>query len=376
MKSFSLILLSSIICSLALGAAVKPKFVQFDVESKKIEPGLLKRSQEFGIEDQWSYYMAKLKVGSNEQEMDLLVDTGSNALWVVNSDACDSCSHGTFNSGDSSSFEKLNDDFTITYGSGRASGEWAKDTITVGDSKLSAQQIGVASEIPAQYGILGLTYSPDDTGMSPSYENFPKRLKSEGVIDRQAFSFYAGPHGKNDGALLFGAIDHSKYTGSLLSVAMGDTDTTVAVNGVNIDSSYSGVEPKILYSAPKTALVDIGTSITTLPTDAFNSLIDSLNAENRNGQYFVDCGLMNEDVKLNYDFSGVRIKVSIKDLIYQESNTACMLGVAGSDGRLVFGANALRSVYTVFDLEGKRLGLAQANTNPGSENIQTITGSI
>lgn len=53
-----------------------------------------------------------------------------------------------------------------------------------------------------------------------------------------------------------------------------------------------------------------------------------------------------------------------------------MLGVQGSGNMYIFGADALRSVYMVFDLEGRSYYIGQANQNSNTENIKQITNAV
>lgn len=366
------------IFTLVQGAAIESKFVKFDLEHKVDHELIEKRGlNRAALTDRYSYFLTTVQVGSNKQSVQLLVDSGSSDMFVIDSKACPLCSLGTFTQSQSKSFKNLNQKFSLNYGSGVATGIWGTDTVNVGSVSINNQRLAVASQHPTQFGVFGVGFSPDVIKINPSYPNFAKNLKTSGKISRIAYSFFAGLHGKNNGHLLFGAVDFGKISGGLKKVAMAaGTSPKITLNGINLKSSYAGIKPCSLASPKVDMLVDTGTSFTVIPTQAFNNLTKSLKATKTNGNYYVDCGLMNQNIQLDFNFSNTHINVNLKDLIYQTSATQCMLGVQGSGNMYIFGADALRSVYMVFDLEGRSYYIGQANQNSNTENIKQITNAV
>lgn len=49
------------------------------------------------------------------------------------------------------------------------------------------------------------------------YENLPLRLKSQGAINKAMYSIYLNEPKKKNGTVLFGAVDHAKYTVDLIT---------------------------------------------------------------------------------------------------------------------------------------------------------------
>ncbi|CAO3607935.1 unnamed protein product [Cunninghamella echinulata] len=87
--------------------------------------------------DQGSQYLITVGVGTPPQEFLVTFDTGSADLWIPSSD-CDtnSCPFGGFNSGQSSTFTKSNEAFSIQYGIGAVNGTYVKDTVTISGASV------------------------------------------------------------------------------------------------------------------------------------------------------------------------------------------------------------------------------------------------
>jgi candidapepsin len=129
-------------------------------------------------------------IGSNKQQVTVILDTGSPLLWVnpncANSGAPATCaSIGRYNPETSQTAVKLTTPFNITYGLGSASGTYYTDQIAAGNASDPNMQFGIATTstyIP--YGILGL--SPKSSKFSDV--PFVYKLASSGTIRSAAFS--------------------------------------------------------------------------------------------------------------------------------------------------------------------------------------------
>ena len=97
------------------------------------------------------------------------------------------------------------------------------DTLTFGTTKLENFTFGVARRAPAgNLPIVGLGL--DQLQASVIYDGLPSvpgildRMVQAGVIDRRVFSMYPNSQESGNGTVLFGGIDHSKYTGKLTTL--------------------------------------------------------------------------------------------------------------------------------------------------------------
>lgn len=78
-------------------------------------------------------YLGKIGVGTPPQEFTVIFDTGSSNL-VIPSKSCptETCSDKpSYDSGKSSTYQANGEEFHIRYGSGKFTGIWSSDTLSV-----------------------------------------------------------------------------------------------------------------------------------------------------------------------------------------------------------------------------------------------------
>lgn len=100
---------------------------------------------------QATLYYCNVSLGTPEQSLRLVLDTGSSDLWcnAPNSTVCssqgDPCSlSGTYDSSASSTYSFVSSDFNISYADNSgASGDYVTDTLHIGDTTLQNFQFGV-----------------------------------------------------------------------------------------------------------------------------------------------------------------------------------------------------------------------------------------
>ncbi|OBA17950.1 acid protease [Metschnikowia bicuspidata var. bicuspidata NRRL YB-4993] len=410
-------------------------------------PALIKRDglAELTLTNEQTYYSSTLKVGSQGAENDVVVDTGSSDLWVMSSDVdCSSTStsfrrsienferfshrrlmsfempdstetdatdknkradstntctaSGSFNTADSSSFQvnTTAPDFSISYADGTyATGYWGYDYIDFGSANVSDCSFAVVNDTSSDIGVFGIglaqletTYS-GTTATSPyTYENFPLRLKATGAINKVVYSLYLNSADALSGSVLFGAVDHAKYSGQLQTVPLVNIYSLFFTNPIRFDivldsiTLESSSQNVTVSSSSIAALLDSGTTLTYLPSAILSSLVSLLDAStSSSGYYTVDCDYDSDDIYAVFNFSGVEIKVPMSDLIIL-LGFQCYLGVLEQSSSsltsttyAILGDNFLRNAYIVYDLEDYEISLAQVNFS-SSEDIETVTSSI
>ncbi|KAB5531427.1 aspartic peptidase domain-containing protein [Coniochaeta sp. 2T2.1] len=87
------------------------------------------------------------------------------------------------------------------------------DTLTIGDVKLENMYMGLADTSDQWIGSLGLGMNSSYYG--GTYDNFPDRLVQAGTIKSKAYSIWLDAEDGSSGNLLMGAVDTSKYEGTL-----------------------------------------------------------------------------------------------------------------------------------------------------------------
>ena len=230
---------------------------------------------------------------------------------------------------------------------------------------------------------------------SAAYPAVLTSLLNAGLIHVRSFSLYLDDLDASTGSIIFGGFDTSKFSGSLAMLPMqvdaftGTVDRyNVALTSVGITtpgsssgSSTSKVQTPKNYAVAAT--LDSGTSLSDCPAGAFNALAAAFGAqmdETASG-YVVSCDMALLPGSLDYQFGGSDgpvIGVPFSELVIplidpntdQEATDAsgkglCQLGLnpvpdddAAYEG-VVIGDTVLRSAYVYYQLDTKKIGLAQ-----------------
>lgn len=318
-------------------------------------------------------YTADLKIGTPGQGVEVLLDTGSSDLWVFSNQA-NSPEENTFNPDKSKSYQFLNDDFEISYVSGSAKGDWVKDNVQLGDSKVEKQRFAVVNKTgsDSDIGIFGIGPTANEASSDGQYPNFPQSLVDQKKIKKNAYSLYLDDWEASSGSILFGAVDSSKYKGDLLTVPwVSDQSLDVAVS-INGSNTFEGS-------------LDCGTSLTYIPSQLVEKYAKKFGAEwdNDQGLYFLDDVI---DGSLEFDFSGAKVSVPGDELAIKAEKydvksppkpyVFTFLANDQTNGMNLLGDSFLRSAYVVFDLKDKEVAIAQASYDSKNSNIQAIENDI
>lgn len=233
----------------------------------------------FELTNEAYYYSVDVVLGSNNQTITALLDTGSSDLWVPGVDssgvnACESylekagyysarnttevfteiqtiegnCnSSGTFDPSKSTTFKKEKPNIPLydVYGDYTfAEGYWGSDTLYVNGIQVDSLLFGVA-EISNSSSVCGISFIYDEssyanfsiadnssTGNVPliylntsaddafTYKNLPYIIKDQGLVDRVSYSLFLNYLNAIDGDLLFGSIDTKKYKDNLSTIPL------------------------------------------------------------------------------------------------------------------------------------------------------------
>lgn len=226
-------------------------------------------------------YIANVSIGTPPQPLPLLLSTGSSEVWMSSSSAtfCTDASTanlclGTFNSSASTTYTPVdNPVFNVTYSSGFGStGSYFTDQITVGNTTLVSQQMGLANYTTVGRGVLGLGL-PDteslcqDEPCTTSYPTFVDQLVLQGKIITRAYSLYLNDQYAKSGSVLFGAVDVKKYTGDLIALPILPNAQTGVYDSLSVawtnltvqsDTKLSAGLVPVNFTAP--ALIAAGTT--------------------------------------------------------------------------------------------------------------------
>lgn len=293
--------------------------------------------------------------------------------------------YGSFDTGDSTSFKRNSStpDFQILYADGTsASGIWGTDTLVFGNTTVNNFSFAVANRTSSDVSVfgIGLPALQVTTQYGITYANLPIKLREDGTIAKAAYSVFLGSSTATSGTILFGGVDHAKYTGDLvtmpiISLTSGPPNRLLArVNSISLNSSSNSV---VVTSDLYSANLDTGSTLSYFPKSLLNSLVSALGGGSGTSQGYtvVKCPSSNQFMSIN--FSGRVVQVPLTDLVLSYRGT-CLLGVieqSSSSSYILFGDNVLRSMYVVFDLDDLEISIAQASYSKNS-NIEAIGKSV
>ncbi|TGO28179.1 hypothetical protein BPAE_0031g00450 [Botrytis paeoniae] len=323
-------------------------------------------------------YFAQVELGSKNDPLLMLLDTGAGTSWVMGPDCTSSAckTRASFGAADSSTYKAVNMDLDIAYGSGHVTGTYATDTINFAGMSLPLT-LGIANKTSDQFnsfpfsGILGLS---QQTGPVP---NFLQTVVSSKSLKVNVFGMdlNRASDGTNTGEISFGAPDTSRYSGDL-------SYTGVAKNGPNhwaLPLNNVGVGNTQLSTTGRLGYLDSGTSyIFGQPTDviAFHALVpDAVTTDNNT--WTVPCSTT---TSISFTFSGVTYNVSSVDWVGPSVDGVCTsnvyaVAVVDTNSWLI-GDTFFKNVYALFDVDQDRVGLAQKKAVTSSATSTSSSGGL
>lgn len=384
---FSRLLLLS---TLSLAAPTNPKVVSLPISKKIVPPA---DTHSLGIKSQaGSYIYVNVTIGTPPQAFEISLDTGSADMWVplATEGQQSTNSEYFYNPNISSTYHYLNSDFDNPYVGATFGGDWITEDVDIAGVSLTNFQLGMVSQAAADFssssvqleGILGVSFREQE-GSAETYPNFPYAAKEQGYIDYVAYSIFFEGAASGDGTFLLGGIDHEKYSGNISYYNALDP-----TGGPELFfESITAKGKDVVFDGP--AVLDSGSVSILIPEPQFSDIHNALGLTNyskANGQYFVDC---DTKVSLEFHFEDLTIHADESSLVVPYSyfsgnlsDTYCVMatqksGVFGNayEGLFLLGDPFLKNSYTVYDLEDKEIGLAQAVYTDKSD-VQPITGLL
>ncbi|KAI0551056.1 aspartic peptidase domain-containing protein [Xylaria curta] len=343
-------------------------------------------------------YYAKLNIGTPPQPVFVQLDTGSFELWVNpncatlqgSSDVKFCRAVGHYDPTSSSTSVELTTTKTLRYGIGSANIQYVVDAVGLDgtDALLQDVQFGVAIDTVDEFaGILGIGHGENVT---IRYKNMVDQLADQGVTSTKAFSLALGSKSEQEGVIIFGGLDTSKFTGTLQTQPI--IPAIAAPDGVPrywIDMESLSITPpsgntKQYPNTSMAVFLDSGATLTLLPTTLATAIAADFgaNTTDPSGFYPVDCKFNDQPGTLNFAFAGVTIRVPYREVV-REIQTAfgisCYLGISPSEDFVLLGDTMLRSAYAVFDQTNNAIHLAQYSNCGSTEKeitAQMDLGSI
>ncbi|KAM0356165.1 hypothetical protein ACHAPU_000560 [Fusarium lateritium] len=364
-------------------------------------------------------YYSEFEIGTPGQKISFHLDTGSSDTWVnsVDTDLCNSKSLqestgpclATFDPDKSGTYKLVDQDaFDITYLDTRQiTGDYFNDTVTIDGKSVKRQQLGLAVKSLSATGIMGLGFSTGVAG-NKTYPAIVENMKSQGLIERAAYSLWLNDLDSEEGTILFGGIDTRKFVGKLATVPLlpisqdrNITAFAVSLKSLGVTTPKGQDDIKLDDFRNNTiTIVDSGSTACQMPDSQVKDIYKAFDVVSIKDvpAPFVDCAYgrsKGKGITFDFKFEGKTIAVPMKEMVinaFEEQQDifkdplvaslfdgwdgVCMFGISPiskygvSSGTLtLLGDTFLRSAYVVYDLTNEQLGIAAANHRSNDSDI-------
>jgi len=322
-----------------------------------------------------SQYYGTVQLGTPQQTLRVIYDSGSSNLWVSNIKPHlihIGEKHNYYQHGKSTSYVQNGTTFAIQYGSGPVAGEYSADTMSVGGIDIPGYTFAEADDVsglgPAYAagkfdGILGMGW--DDISVD-GVQTPLRALVESGKLDEPAYAFFLGSGGAA-GELTLGGANPARYTGDfhyvpVVEMVPGITGyweivlDDVQVNGASISTSKRGV-------------VDSGTSLMVVPSDEVTAIATAVGAKQLskippfNREYTIDCSA--DAPNIDFVIDGTTYSLTKEDYSLDQGSGTCLFGFMGQDipapvgPLIIMGDIFMRAHYCKFDVGNRQVGFAQ-----------------
>lgn len=262
-----------------------------------------------------------VSIGTPGQKVRVVVDTGSDELWVNPSCNSSSSSSGSgsgsssnrnsagsadqkecvasghYDPASSSTSKNLGKHGHIQYAKGRVSFDYYNDTVTQPESgvTLSNLQFGVAHKSEDMYeGILGLGFSENHN--YTTYVGAVAQQNATGGPGKVFSIGLASANQANAGTLVLGGLDTNRFTGPMMPVPIlppPPSDTlvrywvkldSIGMTGNPVGSSSSGNASKTYTGSGGPIVLDTGSTLSILPFSVMEALAKDLGASTQDSR--------------------------------------------------------------------------------------------
>ena len=304
-------------------------------------------------------FLANIKIGSNNQSLNLMFDTGSYIIWVPKLGSADKYKiNNHYDPSKSTSSYNTKETFELKYGTGSCRGFYYTDEFKYINNENFKVKFGVANktdlDVDNADGIIGLSNYYEDENLS-----FIHMLKKYNLTDSLSFSFKF----ENDliigmtGKLIVGKhkdfSNNETVTCPLLHSSKSNNFWACEINSFGIENSNHKIESQRDYNF----IFDTGTNIIILPLEYYNDIKNELNkfgCETFGTQYIqIKCSYNNR-VNFKLKINGNYFTIP-KDLIFYENNNIYYSKLVFIKDMFIIGNPFFLIFHTLFDRENEQL---------------------
>lgn len=319
-------------------------------------------------------YYGHLDFGTPPKTFSFIFDTGSGWLWVPASNCTQCHKSKKFNESKSSTYSSTGERNNLYYGKGSASGIISTETVSIGDSEVTAiiqPFILVDSEEDNDGmnadGILGLGFSK----LSDGYPTYMDTLKAEGALDNAIFSIFLNDDKfknvdtKPESAIILGGYSLSEYA------KPGLNESSIAWLEV-LDTGYWSVSldqlnygANLVNDTQISAILDTGTSLIYGPSNQVlqikTLLAEKHDCEEYQGMSYCKCSSVSDFEDLTFKMSGHEFSLESERFVLHSAKGVCtILILTNSEDFWLLGDIFLRKYYSIHDMDHMKVGLIEA----------------
>ncbi|GAA5918358.1 hypothetical protein JCM1841_002187 [Sporobolomyces salmonicolor] len=285
-----------------------------------------------------SEWYGEIDVGTPATPFSVVLDTGSSDLILAEAD-CSGCSSSTpgYTPSSSSTSATSSQSFSITYGSGSASGTLVQDTVRIANYTQTGQTFAACNTLDnivdgTISGILGLGWSTiASSGATPLVQALAQANKLPEEVFGFAFETHtfttASSPTAPGGTLTIGGVDTSLYSGSInwVNIVQPAGYWAIPLGGVSVGGTELGI-------TSDQTVIDTGTTLIGVPTSTAETVYaqipnsQAINLDGVSGYYAFPCS---QDVNVALTFGNVS---------YPIESSQFNAGAVDSRGSLCLGA--------------------------------------
>ncbi|KAG6082612.1 hypothetical protein E4U30_003961 [Claviceps sp. LM220 group G6] len=397
MKSFSELVLLSTLAQIADGLSVSQQPQLQQQQQQQRQDAQLRVISLPIHRSEASLYYLNASLGTPPQNVRLHLDTGSSDLWVntPKSSLCSKkqrCSESeTYSANSSSTYHYIASTFNISYVDGSGStGDYATDVLRFAGQTVSDLQFGIGYKSSSPQNVLGIGYPANEVQVllnsENTYPNLPAKLRAQGLTSSNSYSLWLNDIESDEGSILFGGVDTSRFKGNLVGVPIqkiGDTyrQFTVTMTGLDVGSEA------VASNAALGVLLDTGSSLTYLPDTITAEIYRLVNAVYLESEAAAVIPCSQENLTMTFRFSSpAAITVPLSELIFSledpsaksgsskdSGNDTCIFGIMPAGNSVpILGDTFLRSAYVVYDMDNNEIALANARYDATKSDVLEI----
>ncbi|KAJ7240855.1 aspartic peptidase domain-containing protein [Mycena haematopus] len=336
-----------------------------------------------------SSYFSTVQIGTPAQTFNVILDTGSSDLFVLDT-SCDSCSIAPlFDSSKSSTFSQQTSTrpTVISYGSGSVEGFIGTDTVSMGSFTVSSQAFLTVEALDQNLidgdvsGLMGLAFQAlADTDAVPFWQALASN--NQLTSPEMAFQLLRSQSSEDEpgGTFTLGGTNSSLFTGNIEFHDLADSSTPtfwqLSLSAVTVQGNSVTIPSGDAISA-----IDTGTTAIGGPSDGVAAIWAAVPGagpvQEQGGEGFFQFPCSTE-VSVTLSFGGQAWPISSQDMnlgVVEEGSSMCIgaifdisLGNSGTGPSWVVGDTFLKNVYSVFRQSPMSVGFAALASGSGGSS--------